>query len=76
MRCAVISLIGASPAVLGNSHPARPAILPVTAQGREQSRRQQGVAVLAALALADLEAHAVGRSFDVGRLQGTHFGDA
>ena len=54
---------------------ARTAGLPVQAQRAQQSRREQRIAILAALALAHLETHAVGRALDVGHLQGAHFGD-
>lgn len=46
---------------------------PVNAQCLEQPRREQGVAILAALALAHLEAHAFRGGFDVGKLQGAYF---
>ena len=49
--------------------------LPVEAQGIEQARREQGVTILAAFAVAHLETHAVRGALDVGQFQGTNFPD-
>ena len=61
---------------VGKEPLARPPIAPVAAQHVEQSRREQRVAILSALALAHLEAHAIGGALDVGQLQGANFGHA
>jgi hypothetical protein len=55
---------------------ARPAGVPVKTQGLQQLGREQGISILAALALADLDAHAVWRGLDVAYLEGADFGHA
>jgi hypothetical protein len=49
--------------------------LPVPAQGRQESGREQGIAILPAFALANLEAHPIRRGLDVAHLEGTDFGE-
>ena len=61
---------------VGKQPGARSAIAPVLAQHGEQARREQRVAILAALALAHFEAHAVGGALDVAELQSADLGHA
>ena len=61
---------------VGKQPLARSLVAPVAAQCVEQARREQRVAILAALALAYLEAHALRSALDVGKLQGAHLGHA
>lgn len=61
---------------IGKQPRAWPAIAPVQAQRLEQSGREERVAILGALALAHLDAHAIGGALDVVHLQPAQLRDA
>jgi hypothetical protein len=61
---------GCCASVVGKQPLARMVRPPIQAQGAQQSRREQRIAILGTLALAHFQTHALGRALDVGQLHG------
>jgi len=74
LRCARIDRRAAR--TVGKQPSTRPLIAPVAAQHVEQARGEQRISILRPLALAYLEAHAIGSALYIGELQGAHLGHA
>jgi len=68
--------MGPSPALLGNSRVRGRQVRQYRRKVSSSRAEQQRVAILAAFALAPLEAHPIRRGLDVRQLQGADFGDA